>query len=175
MTLNYPKHNGNFNILTFSLWDLFPNGLFTLFLSDAVFNWGAFTPSECRFVKAGLAKSSPSAEGREKKELNLGRKGERSDTRGGTQNSTLTQKNQKATRSCGSCATFTVVVGRLTDKYADGCYGLFLFKTMGLKSEMFIISNHFNPAFTTAETFSTREEKKAHKPRPASKWDDGRK
>lgn len=62
------KHNGDLNMLTFSLYGLFPNGLFTLFLSDAVFNLDAFScPRECCFVKAGLTKSSPSAEGRKKK------------------------------------------------------------------------------------------------------------
>lgn len=60
------QNNGKLNILTFSLYFLFPNGLVTRFLSDAVFNLGAFGPKECCLVKAGLLKSSPSAEGRKK-------------------------------------------------------------------------------------------------------------
>lgn len=107
------QHNGSLNILTFSLYGLFPNGLFTLFLSDAVFNSEAFSPRECCFVKAGLTKSSPSAEGRKKKrELNQGRKGERSDTRGGTQNTTLTATLRETVRNVHG-------VGLLRDKYAD--------------------------------------------------------
>lgn len=66
-------------------------------------------------MKAGLLKSSPSAEGRKKKELNQGRKGERSDTRGGTPNSTELQKPRQQR---GAVDRDLAVFSR--EKYADG-------------------------------------------------------